>query len=253
MALFTDGAISGIEDLTAQDSQLLNVASTEGIDVTQKLAAAQEEIGLEMHTLLTRLSGMDQQFWLAAQPDLESVVVTPALRLWHTFRALELVYSDAYNSQLNDRYAGKRDQFHKMAKWAYEKLVETGIGLAWLPVARAATPVVAAAPGSVPDGTYYVSMTWTNRNGEEGAAAIPAAITVAGSTFLVQPGEAPRNATGWNVYVGEDPGAMSLKSEAPMAPEESWQAGEWKTGGRAPGCGQSPSYMKPVPRVIQRG
>ena len=36
MALFTDGPISCIEDLTAQDSQLLNVASVEGIDMTQK-------------------------------------------------------------------------------------------------------------------------------------------------------------------------------------------------------------------------
>ena len=41
------------------------------------------------------------------------VVVTPPLKLWHTFRTLEMVYGDAYNSQLNDRYAGKRDEFHE--------------------------------------------------------------------------------------------------------------------------------------------
>ena len=36
------------EDLTAQDSQLLDVASTEGIDLGGKLALAQEELGVEL-------------------------------------------------------------------------------------------------------------------------------------------------------------------------------------------------------------
>ena len=40
MALFTDGAPSTIDELTAHDSQLLTVASVEGIDVTQKLTLA---------------------------------------------------------------------------------------------------------------------------------------------------------------------------------------------------------------------
>ena len=41
-----------MEDLTAQDSQLMSVASTEGIDVTRKSALAQEEVALEIATLL---------------------------------------------------------------------------------------------------------------------------------------------------------------------------------------------------------
>ena len=53
MSLFTDGLISGIEDLAAQDTQLSNVASVEGIDVTQKLRLAQEELGLEITTLFS--------------------------------------------------------------------------------------------------------------------------------------------------------------------------------------------------------
>ena len=87
MALFTDGPASCMEDLTAQDSQLLDVASVEGIDVTQKLFLAQDELALELNALLSRLSNMDQLFWLAPQPNLGSVVVTPALKLWHTFRS----------------------------------------------------------------------------------------------------------------------------------------------------------------------
>ena len=43
MALFMDGPISNIDDLAGQDSQLLDVANVEGIDVTRKLALAQDE------------------------------------------------------------------------------------------------------------------------------------------------------------------------------------------------------------------
>src|SRR5664280_707087 len=192
MALFIDGPVSSVEDLAAQDSQLLDVASVEGIDVTQKLALAQDELTLELNTLLTRLSHVDQFFWIAPQPDIVRVVVTPALKLWHTFRSLEMVYSDAYNSQLNDRYAGKRDQFHSRAKWACETLVLAGIGVASVPVPRALTPAVTAAaspaPGTpLPDGTYYVTVAWVNTAGEEGACAIPATIATTGSSLLVQP------------------------------------------------------------------
>jgi len=53
MALYTDGPISSIEELTARDSQLLSVAGTEEIDLTQKIALAQDELGLELGGMLT--------------------------------------------------------------------------------------------------------------------------------------------------------------------------------------------------------
>src|SRR5690348_3793619 len=183
MALFTDGPVSSIEDLAAQDSQLLDVASTEGIDVARKLELAQDDIGVELTVLLSKLSFVDQPFWLAPKPNLGAVVVTPALKRWHTYAALELVYRDAYNSQLNDRYAGKRDQFHQMAQWACEKLVQIGVGLVLRPIPRAVTPLVTPVPGTLADGTYYVSMAWVNRSGEEGASAEAAVVTVAASTL----------------------------------------------------------------------
>ena len=65
MALFTDGPPASIEDLSAQDSQLLNVANVEGIDVTQKLCLAHEELGMELYALLNRMSYVDPLFWLA--------------------------------------------------------------------------------------------------------------------------------------------------------------------------------------------
>ena len=259
MALFTDGPASCMEDLTAQDSQLLDVASVEGIDVTQKLFLARDELALELNALLSRLSNADQLFWLAPQPNLGSVVVTPALKLWHTFRSLEMVYSDAYNNQLNDRYGGKRDQFHARAQWAYETLVAAGIGVASVPVPRAAMPAVTAAaapaPGTpLPDQTYYATMAWVNAGGEEGACGVPATIATTGSSLLVGPaGAPPKTAAGWNVYVGAGPDSMALQNGSPITIGQTWLQRAPLAAGRAPGPGQRPSYLKPVPRVIQRG
>ena len=259
MALFTDGPPSSIEDLTAQDSQLLDVASVEGIDVTRKLALAQDELALELDALLTRSSYVDQLSWLAPQPDLGSVVVTPALRLWHTFRSLEMVYSDAYNCQLNDRYAGKRDQFHSRAKWAYDTLVEAGIGVASVPVPRAAMPVLTAAPAPapgipLPNETYYATMAWVNSAGEDGACALPETIAISGSSLLVQTGGVPPGtAAGWNVYVGAGPDSMALQNRVPIAIGQTWLQPAPLAAGRPPGPGQRPNYLKPVPRSIQRG
>jgi hypothetical protein len=255
MALFTDGPPACIEDLAAQDSQILNVSNGEGIDVTQKLALAHEELGIELSTMLERVSGVDQPFWLAGRPHLKSVAVTPALKLWHTFRALEMAYADAYNNQLNDRYGGKRDQYHERARWAREKLVEHGLGIVQVPVAIAATPIVTTVTGGMPDGTYYVTMAWTNAAGEEGCSAPPTTVSTVSATIAVQPaGAAEENATGWNVYVGQAPDAMFQQNPAPVAPEETWlQPAQIGTTGRNPGSGQRPSYIRPIPRVIRRG
>lgn len=133
MALFTDGLVSNMDDLSAQDSQLADVATAENIDVMQKLALAQQEVALGLETLLTGMSYPEQSLRYSPRLGLNRVVVTPALRLWHAYRALEMVYADAYNSQLNDRYAGKRDQFHSMANWAYDKLIRIGVGWSTIP------------------------------------------------------------------------------------------------------------------------
>jgi hypothetical protein len=202
MALFTDGPVSGMEDLTAQDTQLPNVANVEG----------------------------------------------------HTFRTLEMVYGDAYSSQLNDRYASKRDQFQERARSAYEKLLLLGIGIAWSPVPRAFAPQVVSAAGSLPDGTYYVAMTWINNKAEEGAPSVVVPATTTGGTLLVQPATAPARAAGWNVYIGADPAALSRQNASPITLSQQWlQPNAIVSGGTAPGCGQSPDYLMAVPRMILRG
>lgn len=254
MPLFTDGPISCIEDLTAQDSQLPTVASVEGIDVTQKITIAQDLVAMDLHTALKRFGYVDQLFWLAPQLKLDRVVVTPPLKLWHTARSLELVYADAYNSQLNDRYAGKRDQFHALAKWAYEKLIEIGAGIASQPVPRAEAPTVTAFPGALADGMYYVTMTWVNSSGEEGAAAIETAIATTSSTFLVETATAPQIAVGWNVYAGVAPDAMFAQNPSLLLVGQTWeQPAVLVQSGQLPSKGQKPTYLQPLPRILQRG
>jgi hypothetical protein len=254
MALFTDGPVSGMEDLTAQDTQLPNVANVEGIDVTQKLLVAQEELAVELRTLLNGTSRAEPAFWLRTQPKIANVVVTPELKLWHTFRTLELVYGDAYASQLNDRYAAKRDQFHQRANWAYDKLLLLGLGITWSPLPRAAAAQVIGSEGKLPDGTYYVAMTWTNSQGEEGTASEPTPSTTAGNTLLVQPITAPAGAVGWNVYVGTDPGALWRQNASPIAVSQTWLQPDAVTiGGTAAGWGQWPNYPMAIPRMILRG
>ncbi len=255
MALFTDGGISTLEDLKAQDSQLLDVASIEGIDVTQKLNLAETELSLELEMLLSRLTSQADQPWIQSAPGLESVVCTPALKLWHTHTALALVYGDAYFSQLNDRYKAKRDQFREKAKWAREKVTQLGVGIAANPVPQANTPQLeTAAGGSLPNDTYYVTMSWTNSSGDEGRAAMPGALTTASNGLIVQPGKAPGGAAGWNVYIGNAPESMTRQNDAPMLPDQPWQLmAAPRTDGPAPGDGQAPSYMQRIPFVFQRG
>ncbi len=255
MALFTDGPPSCIEDLSAQDTQLLDIANVEGIDVTQKLRLAHDELGIQLYSLLSASNRVDQSFWLLPRPNLAVVAVTPPLKLWHTYRTLEMFYADAYHCQLNDRYAGRRDQFHERAKWAYEKLLQIGLGIVTLPVPKAAIPSATAADGApLPNGTYYVTMAWVNRLGEEGAAAAPVDVTTAANTVLVQPGPGPLNATGWNVFLGTDPGALVQQNPAPIGIGQTWlQFVPPALGGNKPGQGQKPTFLQPLPRLIQRG
>jgi hypothetical protein len=250
MALLTDGGVSSIEDLRGYDSQLLDVASVEGIDVTRKLELAQEEITAEAVTLLGRLR---RPGWLNAPPDPGRVVVTPPLKLWHTYLTLEMVYRDAYRSQLNDRYAGKRDEFHERAKWAYDALVETGLGIANDPVRRAAPPKVQPASGGLPDGTYYVAASWTNASGSEGAVSAPVMLEITGSTFLVTGAPCDPNVKGWNVYAGRSPEGITRQNETPLQPDQSWTQPGALADSAPAGTGQAADYELPVPRLLMRG
>ena len=246
-----------MDDLTGHDTGLLGVAGAEGIDVSRKLALAQEEIGVELSAMLPRADGYDGQLPGRPAVGLENVVVTGPLRLWHAFHTLELVYRDAYYNQLNDRYKSKQQQYRELSRWACEKLLETGTGMVQDPVARAEAPRLSALPGGtkVEETTYYAKVAWTNARGEEGAPGPWNLMTVAaGMTLQVEAVNPPVTATGWNAYVGFSAEEVTLQNEAAIGVGVAWtQSGEPVAGGRRPGDGQRPGYLRGLPRLLQRG
>ena len=244
MPLFTDGPASSIEDLAAQDSQVLSVASSEGIDLTAKLGLTHEMVGIELTELLRRASAFG----------LSHVVVTPPVRLWHTYRTLENVYRDAYNSQLNDRYGGKRDQFRELSKWAYDRFLQAGIGIALQPVPRATAPDLRQTIGSLPENLYYVAMSWANAAGDQGVCSNPATIAISGAGFRADPPAPPAGVAGWNVYAGTDPERLVRQNPRVIAVNTPWiQTANLLTEGVTPEDGQGVNYYHAIPRVLQRG
>ena len=254
MALFTD-TISTIQDLLNQDSSVLSTAQTENIDLNDKLSLAQQDLAIEVTALLQRSNTYDWQFWLQPNPQLNNVVVTPPLQLWHVYQTLALVYRDVYFNQLNDRYKGKRDQFEQLAKQSMEKLIESGIGIVGDPIPKATTPLLTSIPGGQPAASYYASVSWLNTESQEGQAGDAGSLAIAdGNTLAVQPVNPPANAVAWNVFVGLSTTTLALQNTSPLAMDQIWVLDSpVSTEGRAPGNGQLPDYLRALPRVIQRG
>ena len=261
MALFTDGPISTTDQLVSQDSSVLDVSSSEGIDLTAKLTVAQEELGIQIGAMLvgTRLSSSWAYMWpgtsISSQVSLNSIVTTPALRLWHTFQTLALVYRDAYNNQLNDRYAGKWSEYKELAKWASDIVSRSGIGIAADPIPIAVAPTLGFVSGPLSGTIYFVQVSWINAGGEEGMPSRLASLTVPDQAVLqVTPVSPPSNARLWNVYAGTTIDSITLQNASPVAVGQVWtEAATGLVTGRPPGNGQEPSFLKPLPRVLQRG
>src|SRR5690349_14142771 len=231
MALFTDGPISTLEQLAAQDTAVLDAASTEGIDATSKLSLAQEELGIVLASAFSRSAfafGNNSAWWpgstLPSQSlQLQHIVVTSPLRLWHTFHTLELIYRDAYNNQLNDRYLGKWHAYTDLAKWASSMLMQTGVGVVSDPMAVAQSPQVAVISGIFQAATYFAQAAWLNSRGEEGmASAVASASALDQNSIQVSANNPPANATAWNIYAGTSIDSITLQNPAPIDAGQPW-------------------------------
>jgi len=261
MALFTDGSISTLDQLAAEDSAVLDVASTEGIDATAKLSLAQEEVGMELTAAIARSPFVNPSVWwpgsTITQPplQLQQIVVTSPLRLWHTFRTLELVYRDAYYNQLNDRYQGKWNEYKDLAKWAAATLFQTGAGVVSDPIPIAQTPTLTVLSGTLPALMYFVQISWLNSRGEEGLASPVASINAPNqSTVQVSVSAWPTNAVAWSVYAGASVDSITLQNNTAWSPGQVWAApSSGLISGAAPGTGQAPNFFQPIPRLLQRG
>ncbi len=245
MALFTDGTISSLEDLRGYESSVYDLASTERIDLTQKLILAQQELEVELVA----------RFFRDNPGELAGMVTTPAVRLWHTFLALAIVYRDAYNSHLNDRYQGKWREYERLARWALENVLATGVGMVSNPVPKAPPPQVSAVPGDGPAVSYWIQAAWFSPAGGEGCASEPRVLEAPeGTVPAAELSGAPDGVSGWNIYAGLGDGPARLQNEAPLPLGMAWAMPPGGlVEGRTAGSGQAPSYYRPFQRVFRRG
>ncbi len=257
MALFTDGPINEAIAFQNYENAILTVASTEQIDLAGKSALAQGEIASELILFLMRRFRQPDLLWTVNfRPTIGvgDVVVTDPLRRWHAYKTLALVYRDAYNNQLNDRYKGKWNEYEKLAKASAESYLQIGVGLVSGPISKAMFPLLTTVPGTGPAATYYVAVAWVNQTGQCGSASEVAQITTStGQQLAVAAVSPPPNATGWTAYVGEAPEATSLQNSSPIAIGSTWTLATALQAGTPAGRGQQPTWFLVDQRLIERG
>jgi hypothetical protein len=255
MALFVDGPASTIDDLTDQDSGLLEVAQTNGVNLSTKLRLALDEIRTDLELWLMKPRPTIGEIWSPALR-VEQIVVNPALTRWETLHALTLVYRDVYFTQVVDRYQAKWQGYKELAGDARESFLAGGLPAVNDPIHRAAPPVLIATPSSgAAGGTFYASVAWVNAAGQAGAASEAASMTVGGgNVMIVAAVNPPSNAAGFLVYAGTALNAMVLQSSVglPVTSTYAYLPGQI-TAGPLPGCGQNPDFVRPVARTILRG
>jgi len=255
MALFIDGIPSTLVELRSYENGVLAVASTEDIDVTGKARIAKERLASELLLFLRRNSSKDLLWALTARVTVDDVVVTDPLKRWHAYETLSLIYQDAYNNQLNDRYLGKWTEYDQLSTAAALTLFQVGIGVVRNPVPKANGPALIIGGGVGVGTSYYLSVAWVNSTGEEGQSSDIQQASNEGTTAMqVTVADAPKNITGWNLYAGVSPDALALQNATPMAITEPWTASA--TGlasGRRPSNGQLPDYWIIDHRAIARG
>jgi hypothetical protein len=255
MPLFSDGKISDIDDLRAYDSALLDMAGAEGVDLGAKLSVATAELGVELEEFLRKRAGSDSGSLSQTNAELSHVVVTPALKQWHTLRALSLIYGDVRSRHLNSRYEGKWKEYKRSSQWAAEMLFRTGVGLVHVPMARAETPEVRVLSGTLPATTYLVKVAWRNRLGETGAASETVVKTLDDAGVLgVKAVDPPENAVSFDVYIGCSETQITSQNDSPVEPGQEWIMPETGlTSGADVPAGQDPDWWLRDDRILRRG
>ena len=176
------------------------------------------------------------------------------MRQWHVHKALSLVYRDAYNNQLNDRYQGKWQEYDQLARTSKATCFQIGVGIVADPVPKAPSPTLAGVTGSASGGTFYVAVTWLNAAGQEGAPSdLVQLVTSNGQRLAVAVSSPPQNVTGWNVYVGLSPATLNLQNQGPLTPSSSWAMNSGPNPGAPLPAGQPPDWFVVDHRVIERG
>ncbi len=171
--LFTDAILSTVADLVDYESEVQNLASAEAINLDTKLRLAQKELGIELlaTSVLPDTNRTRNAFTL------DQVAVTDALKLWHIFHTLSIVFRDAYNRKLNDKYLPKWNEYRDLAKTAAGQYQTIGVALVLDPLAAPAAPTLSSvAGGSLAGSQYFARATWVNAAGQESGPSQPVAI-----------------------------------------------------------------------------
>lgn len=153
--LLSDGNPNASLDLQVYEMAILDVAHREAIDLDVKLTLATEEISEDVLEILldhTRSTVFPESNSRRVR-GVTDVVVTGPMKRWHALHTLAVVYRDAFNNQLNDRYQAKWQEYGRLAKDARERTLKMGIGLALNPVPQADAPVLGFLSGSGAGGT----------------------------------------------------------------------------------------------------
>ncbi len=256
MALLTDGSPNNTEALRVYEASILNVASVEAIDLSAKLGLATEEVSQEiLDVLLDHGSSTDPQALTRRKVGVADVVVTAQVKRWHALHTLKIVYRDAFNNQLNDRYKAKWDEYRDLARDAKDRAVRFGIGLVLARIPKPDAPTLAYVAGANPGTLYYVRVSWLGASGQESQPSDATALTtVDGSVLTVRVANPPAGVTGWNVFIGtaEDTLAQQnatalLVTDVFTLPPGSLAAGD------EPGEGQIPDVYVTGGRMLRRG
>ena len=188
MALMTDGNPNDTESLRVYETAIADVASVEGIDLDAKLGLATEEVSEDLlNILLDHTRSSDPQSNIRRNIGVSDVVVTPQLKRWHAVHTLAIVYRDAFNNQLNDRYRAKWTEYYELSRGARAQTVRYGIGLVLNPIPKAIAPTLSIVPGTGLATTYYVQVSWVSASGQEGSPSdLTTFMTAAGTSLAVQ-------------------------------------------------------------------
>ena len=163
--LLTDGNPNDTVALTVYETEILSVAATEGINLDQKLTLATEEISeVVLQFLLDHTRMVDPLPNQRRTIGVSDVVVSAQMTRWQALHTLALVYRDAFNNQLNDRYLAKWREYQALSKDGAVRTLSYGIGIVSNPIPEAPAPSLGTATGFGQGGTFYVQVTWVSRD-----------------------------------------------------------------------------------------
>ncbi len=265
MALFTDGAVATVADLSGYEADIQEVSSAAGIDLSVKLRLAHEEVGAQLSASSRRPGNVYQAGaggWQTtggeaalARFDIDQVVVTPPLKLWTTFQALTIFFRDAHTRRANDKYLAKWREYREMAKWGSELLMQTGIGLVGKPIGRPAEPGIDFVGSPLGPLSIFVRITWVDGEDRESSGSLEKAVkTQTAKAVRVTPKAPPTGVSGWNVYLGQTRGEALLQNTGMLDLAAPWVMPETGIATGAPiGDGQPADMFLTAPRYLQRG